>query len=214
MFDHLLPVDGHADGAAHLWMTGKIISQLSLLVVGDGRQIEPPVVHGGHGQKPVPGNRLLPVGGRGVGHVRLPGHGRRKRRVLLHKQHRDAVHLRLFAVVIRVRLQNHLLAAVPLHQFIAPGTDGMLSVIRRVGVLRHDADKRHGVGPDGVGAVHMKYHRAVVRRLRIIQHGEIVDGALRLHRVVGERHVLRCQRLAVGEGNVVADCDGPGEAIL
>ena len=83
-----------------------------------------------------------------------------------------------------------------------------------VSVLGHDAHDCHRVRPDGERPRHMKHHRGIVRGLRAIQHGEIVDRAGLFDRVVGERHVLRCQLLAVGEICVVPDGHRPCQTVL
>ena len=59
----------------------------------------------------------------------------------------------------------------------------------------------------------MKDHSGVVRRFGKIQHGEVVDGAAGLDRVVGEGHVRRRQGLPVGESRVLPDVYRPGEAV-
>ena len=218
VLNHLLPVDADVDGPAHIHVAGKVISQRHAVFIcgfrGDGRKIKAPVVHRLKGQKLIAVHSLIGVGSRRVGHVRLSGHHRRERRVLLHKQDSHPLHLRRLPVIIRIGLKDDLLLPVPLLQHIPAGTDGILTVIRPVGVLRHDPHNGHGVGPDGKGPGHVEYHCGVIGGLGVVQHGEVVDRAGGLHGVVGEGHVRRRQGLPVGKLHVVPDIHRPGQAIL
>ena len=147
-------------------------------------------------------------------HIHLPGHGCRKRRVLLHEKDGDPLHFHLSAVIIRVCLQDHLLSPVPLLQNVAAGTNGIASVIFIVGMLRHDSHHRHGIGPDGKRPVHMKFHRHVIHRLRALQHGKIVHAAVFGAEIIGKSHIRSGQLLPVRKIRVIPDGHCPQQAVL
>ena len=149
-----------------------------------------------------------------MGHVHLSGLGSRQGSLLLHKEHRQLLDLWLLPVVIGISLEDHLLPLVPLLHDIAAGANGILPIILAVGVLRHDAHDGHGVGPDGKGSGHMKFHDGVIHRHCLLQHGEIVDGAFLLAVIVSKGHILGGELFPVGEGHVVPNLHGPGETVL
>ena len=60
----------------------------------------------------------------------------------------------------------------------------------------------------------MEYHGRVILRFRIVQHGEIIDRTCLFHRIVCKRHILRCQRLPVGERYIIAYRHRPGQPVL
>ena len=216
--DHLLTVDADIDGTAHRHIGGHRIAGGHTVGVHRGlgdRQVDAPVIHRLVGGEGVAGDGLVGVGGRGVGHVHLPCLSGQESGVLLHKEDGDLFHLGLFAVVVGVGLQNDLLAPVPLLEDIPARTDGVGAVGGAVvGVLGHDADDGHGVGPDGEGFCHVENHSGVVHRLGVVQHGEVVDRAGCLDGVVGEGHILGSQGFTVGELHIIPDGDRPGQAVL
>ena len=115
--NHLLPVDPDVDRPAHPHVGGKVVAHRAPVGVrpgGNGGQVKSPVVHRAVGGQGIAVHRLVGIRGGGIGHIHLPGLRSQERRVLLHKQDRDPLHLGRFAVVVRVGLQNDLLAAVPL----------------------------------------------------------------------------------------------------
>ena len=91
----------------------------------------------------------------------------------------------------------------------------MLSVVGPVGVGRHNAHHGQGVQQGVVRANQGKLAGHPVDGPSLAHAGQIGLGRFPVHDAVdGKGHVLGRQRHAVGEGHIVADDEGPGEAIL
>ena len=65
------------------------------------------------------GDFLVGIHGGGKRDVDLAGASGGESRIFLHERDHDALHFRLFAIVVGVRLQNNLLALVPLLEHVA-----------------------------------------------------------------------------------------------
>ena len=154
-------------------------------------------------------------GGGGVGHVHLACLGGGERGVFVHEHHHDALHHGRFAVVVGVRLENDLLAAIPLGQLVATGADGIAAVIVAVRMGGADAHRGKRVHKDVEGMHHADLDRLVVERHGLGHHGQIDLGRRGVFDAVdGEGHVFGGQRLAVGELDVGADLERPHHAVL
>ena len=111
-------------------------------------------------------------------------------------------------------LKDHLLASVPLFHDVAAGTDGLLPVIFIVCVLRHDPHHRHGIRPDRIGLVHMKFYGLFIDSHCLLKHGEIVHRAAVPAVVIRKSNILGSQRFPVCKSNVILDGHCPGKAVL
>ena len=216
---HLLAVDGVGDGLADLQVAGHVVADgipalRHLPRVGQHRQGEAPVVHGGDVLDPVPLHLGGGQGGGGEGHVHLPRPGGGQGRVLVHEDDGHPLHGRDLAVVVLIGLQDQLLLGVPLDELEGAGADGVGPVVRAVGVLRDDAHGGDGVQEGGGGPGEGEDHGGVVRGLHRLQKGQVHGGLGGLGGLKGEDHVGGGHRLAVGEEGVVPEGEGPGQAVF
>ena len=60
----------------------------------------------------------------------------------------------------------------------------------------------------------MEEHGCITGSFRVIQHSKIIDRTGLFHRIIGERHILRCQRLSVRKLHIVPDLHRPGQAVF
>ena len=128
VLDQGLTVDRQVDRPAHRLVGRNVVARLVSHVAFDRarcarwhrRQRNAPTVDRRIARENIAGNLLPRIGRVDVGNVDLAGAGGGKRGVFVHKDHYNAVHLGLLAVIARVRLKDRLLALVPLRKNIAP----------------------------------------------------------------------------------------------
>ena len=220
--DHLVAVDAVVDGLANGQVARDIVAgrRFALLVGFHGarrnhRQRDAARVDRRAVQQVVAARLLSRERRRGVCNVDLSGLRRRKRGVLFHEHHHDALDVRRLAVVVGVRLEDDLLAFVPLLQHVAPRADGVVTVRVAVGVLGHDAHHSQRVQQRVERLLHVHDDGGVVGGHGLFHHGHVALGCFRVQDAVdGEGHIARRERGAVGELHVVADGERPGHAVF
>ena len=172
-------------------------------------------VDGGAGEQFIACRDDVVVGGGGVGDVDLAGLRGGDGGVLLHEDDHDALHLHGLAVVVGVGLEDDLLALVPLLEHVAAAADGVRAVVGAVGVLGHDAHDGKRVEQGVEWLVEAQLNGGVVDDNGLVDHGEVgLGGGAVDDAVDGEGHVAGGEGLAVGELDVVADGERPGQAVL
>ena len=213
-----LAVDRVGDGLAHLEVAGHVVADGravcgGLAGVGLHGQGEAAVVRRADGLDAVAGH-LLGERGAGVGHVHLPGLDRGQGGVLAHEDDGHVLNGRRAAVVVLVGHKDDLLLGPPLDELVRAGADGAAAVVLAVGVLRHDADGGQGVEEDGGRLREGDDHGGLVHGLGG-DHVAQVHGPLGgLGRLQRKGDVLGGDLLPVGEVGVVAQGEGPGQAVL
>ena len=220
--DETVAVGGVVERAAHGNVAGDVVA-LGVVdaVVGLGRacgdagQRHAAGVDGSAGEQLIACGNDVVVGGGSVGDVDLASLGGGDGGVLLHEDDHDALHLHGLAVVIGVGLEDDLLALVPLLEHVAAAADGVRAVVGAVGVLGHDAHDGERVEQGVEGLVEVQLNGGVVDDNGLIDHGEVGLGGSAVDDAVdGEGDVAGGEGLAVGELDVVADSERPGQAVL
>ena len=125
------------------------------------------------------------------------------------------MHLHRLAVVVGVGLKDDLLALVPLLEHVAAAADGVRAIVGAVGVLGYDAHDGERVEQGVERLVEVQLDGGVVDDDGLVDHGEVGFGGTAVDDTVdGEGDVVGGEGLAVGELDVVADGERPGQAVL
>ena len=215
---HLLPVDGVGHGLADFQVAGDVVANGLARLCGFAgvrlhRQGEAPVIHGSHSFYGIARHLGGGQGGGGEGNVHLSRpHGCQGGILILE----DDGHLpdgRRLAVIVVVGFQNELLLLVPLDELVGAGPHRIGSIVRTIGVFRHDAHGGNGVEEGRGGFAKGEYHRGAVYSRRLFQKGEVQGGLAGLCGAEGKGHVLGGKGLPIGKEHIVPNGEGPGEAV-
>ena len=181
----------------------------------DGGQRDAARVDGSAVQQVVTLRLLVGEGGRRERDVHLAGTGGRQTGVLFHEHHHDALDLRRLAVVVGVRLQDDLLATVPLLQHVAAAANRVAAVIGVMTAVGHDADNGQRVQEGVERLVQANLAGLVVDGDGLVDHGQVALAGLVVGDAVdGVGDVMGRDRLAVGELRVRTDRERPGQAVV
>ena len=220
--DKRLAIDGEVDGLPDLEVAGHVVARgVGVRAVrsrgarGDHGKLDAARVDRVVGLERVAVHLLIRERGGGIGHIHLARANGGEGRVFLHKGHDHALDLRRLAVSTGVRLEDDLLATIPLRELIAPGADGVLAVVGAVRVLGNDAQHGQGIEKRVERFVQAKNDRVLVWALDRIDHREIGLGVLRgLDGCHGKGNVGGAHRLPVGEVRIVAQGKRPAQAVV
>ena len=104
---------------------------------------------------------------------------------------------------------------VPLLQHVAAAANRVGAVITAVPTIRNDADNGQRVQERIERLVQMDFARFIVYGDRLVHHGQIALAGLAVRNAVDRvGHIMRRERLAVGELRVRANGERPREAVV
>ena len=218
----MLTVDRQVDGATHRDVACHIIARVVRDIFlehartsrRDARKRDASRVDRLERRELIAVERAIGVGREGIGDIHIALLHSGKRGVLVHKYNDDPLHDGRLAVIVGVRLKDHLLSLIPLLENIGAGPNGIVPVIIAIRCLGNNAEHRQGIEQGVVRLRKMQFHNRVAHRDGPLHHGKVRlrAGALN-HTVDGEGNVGGGQRVAVRKDRIVADGEGPHQAV-